>query len=899
MLEGSLLKSNYLGKDGFIWWIGQIAPKDVWRNEQSNPDAGPNKSAQSASEDDTGGSWAWRCKVRIIGYHTFDRNVLADNDLPWAHIMSPATAGTAQGSVFETHRIVGGETAFGFFMDGEDGQQPVIVGLINRPESAKNFPKDDLKDKLRPFTGLDGALRQGATQVRQQNDAKEKEGAASTQTQDTQDTQEGGGPKNVGNSAAIPPLNNATREPSKPGADQAVRDDLASQQFADEADVTIVRENGCTDNLIGKISKILNEFIAYVGRIQEWIGAYIDPVLNTFVDIVQEIRGFARRIVGVVKFIINNLRGTVIKIITNLFQNFIAMVLPLPQHAPVAEATKNIVNIIFCLFEKLIPLMINHIINLLTNMIGRVINAPMCAVEQWVSGILGKLMDFIDDLLGPVMSGLDWLLGGLSQITGLLSKASSIAQQILSFIGCDQLKCEASTEWKSNAGARKKSRDNWKKSVENLNFMRGVNSDIDQALAGSSLYQYVATAPSAFRDCSDRVNQPKTQNDKTPVPNGMVSDICIPPEVEIFGDGIRGEALPIVGKNGSILSVVILNEGKGYSVPPSATVIDNTGHGKGAQLATRIRDGKITEIFVKTGGVGYCPGNYSTISTSPTYLVEADKYTAFEGEKVKFTITTENLKEGHKLSYVLNGDIEPGDVNIIENRKKGKKTTDLTGEVIINKRGIGKQTIQISQDSIDEPVETMYFDLYDGTEYVARTTIIIANRLSPVLPPGPVNPVESPPGTPYPFPTPGGGTGTGVTFGEPRDPNPTSGIITSLPFGGGDGTIGGGGTTGFANTSISGIVTSVIVESPGFGYTSGDTVRVGGCTFGISITPDGSIVGVASVVCAEQFEELPTAEIITQTGQGAELYPVVRFTPKFNKVTITNQDGVISVIDCV
>ena len=165
----------------------------------------------------------------------------------------------------------------------------------------------------------------------------------------------------------------------------------------------------------------------------------------------------------------------------------------------------------------------------------------------------------------------------------------------------------------------------------------------------------------------------------------------------------------------------------------------------------------------------------------------------------------------------------------------------------------------------------MYFDLYDGPEYVARTTIIISNRLSPVLPPGPVNPVESPPGTPYPFPTPGGGTGTGVTFGEPRDPNPVSGIITSLPFGGGDGTIGGGGTTGFANTSISGIVTSVIVESPGFGYTSGDTVRVGGCTFGISITPDGSIVGVASVVCAEQFEELPTAEIITQTGQGRTL----------------------------
>ena len=41
-------------------------------------------------------------------------------------------------------------------------------------QKGKNFPKDDLKDKLRPFTGLDGALSQGATQVRQQNDAKER-----------------------------------------------------------------------------------------------------------------------------------------------------------------------------------------------------------------------------------------------------------------------------------------------------------------------------------------------------------------------------------------------------------------------------------------------------------------------------------------------------------------------------------------------------------------------------------------------------------------------------------------------------------------------------------------------------------------------------------------------------
>ena len=29
MIENNLLKTNFLGKDGFRWWIGQIAPEEV------------------------------------------------------------------------------------------------------------------------------------------------------------------------------------------------------------------------------------------------------------------------------------------------------------------------------------------------------------------------------------------------------------------------------------------------------------------------------------------------------------------------------------------------------------------------------------------------------------------------------------------------------------------------------------------------------------------------------------------------------------------------------------------------------------------------------------------------------------------------------------------------------
>ena len=78
MLDSALLKTNFVGRDGFVWWIGRVADSDVWRNEATDTDAG----------------WAYRCKVRIIGYHPFDEEVLPESDLPWAHVLVDATSGS-------------------------------------------------------------------------------------------------------------------------------------------------------------------------------------------------------------------------------------------------------------------------------------------------------------------------------------------------------------------------------------------------------------------------------------------------------------------------------------------------------------------------------------------------------------------------------------------------------------------------------------------------------------------------------------------------------------------------------------------------------------------------------------------------------------------------------------
>ena len=109
--------------------------------------------------------------MRIIGYHTFKRDELPDEDLPWAHVMASNEAGSFQGGSGQTHKLTGGETAFGFFMDGDDAQQPVVVGVLHRNASVENVDETELKDTLRPFTGHKGNLAQQPTQIRKSNKA--------------------------------------------------------------------------------------------------------------------------------------------------------------------------------------------------------------------------------------------------------------------------------------------------------------------------------------------------------------------------------------------------------------------------------------------------------------------------------------------------------------------------------------------------------------------------------------------------------------------------------------------------------------------------------------------------------------------------------------------------------
>ena len=83
-MEAFNFKTNFIGHDGFVWWIGQIAPIESWI-----------KNFDEVSKIDTelAKSWGIRYKVRIMGYHPYSDAELADDDLPWAQVL--ATAGNS------------------------------------------------------------------------------------------------------------------------------------------------------------------------------------------------------------------------------------------------------------------------------------------------------------------------------------------------------------------------------------------------------------------------------------------------------------------------------------------------------------------------------------------------------------------------------------------------------------------------------------------------------------------------------------------------------------------------------------------------------------------------------------------------------------------------------------
>ena len=110
--------ADFMGKNGFQWFVGVVEDR---------------KDPQTLG----------RLKVRCLGYHTEGLDKLPTADLPWAHVMNPITSATVSGIGQSPLGAVEGTWVVGFFQDGGDAQQPIIIGTL--PGKPTELPDTDSK----------------------------------------------------------------------------------------------------------------------------------------------------------------------------------------------------------------------------------------------------------------------------------------------------------------------------------------------------------------------------------------------------------------------------------------------------------------------------------------------------------------------------------------------------------------------------------------------------------------------------------------------------------------------------------------------------------------------------------------------------------------------------------
>ena len=145
MESSSLFNPGFLG-GSFYWFIGQVADDSTWRENQ-NPGKFEEVSEMPA--------WGYRYKVRIIGQHEQDEADVTAEELPWAQVMYPVTAGTGHGGSYQSPAIRQGSFVFGFFLDGKDQQTPIIMGCLG----------NNAKTKLERKLGTEGSGGKNFTPV--------------------------------------------------------------------------------------------------------------------------------------------------------------------------------------------------------------------------------------------------------------------------------------------------------------------------------------------------------------------------------------------------------------------------------------------------------------------------------------------------------------------------------------------------------------------------------------------------------------------------------------------------------------------------------------------------------------------------------------------------------------
>ena len=420
-IEESLLgQSKFVGRDGFRWWIGQVAP----RKDQ-------------ADQTDDGKGWGNRYKVRIMGYHPFTDDV-TDEDLPWAIALLPCTSGSGAANYATSTMLQQGDVVFGFFLDGDEGQVPAIIGHFSR--TAGVDLDSDFEGKFKT-----GSAFTDNTPINPKTEVKDSGKPDQTSEQ---------------NSKANPTNSSATKGKN---VDQS------------GAGTPIVAPDTCTTNSVSRMAQAVENLAQRVEDLS-LTGMKLEAEIDAVADQVESMaNGFVGRMMDATyDFLEPQLQKGLDKVYDETFGKVFGQMGNSPQSYALAHASgvasqvaqipaiKNAENALACVGNKVVEGLRGTVSDMLKDLLASGLGLAGCVSANFISKFLGDMVNGISDGLKSPLSGLSDLLGKGIDIAEFLRSSAFVLEDFSGFLDCGQTnkdKCPPVKKYQVAGGAMEKGAD--------------------------------------------------------------------------------------------------------------------------------------------------------------------------------------------------------------------------------------------------------------------------------------------------------------------------------------------------------------------------------------------------------------------------------------------------------
>ncbi len=348
-----------------------------------------------------------------------------------------------------------------------------------------------------------------------------------------------------------------------------------------------------------------------------------------------------------------------------------------------------------CLGQKVADSLQGAIEDMLTGMVKNVLNAPACAINQFIGAVTAKINSAIDSFVTPLTGGISKILGPVFKVKNILSKGINLANKIGDFLSC---KPKNSTDSKGTNvetidGTGKKPKDT--KEQQNI-FNQALNAanastkfldkKLDQLDSGvDNIGDVVEEKLSDFEKeygqwsiFGSKVSEAGDTAIGTDCYTGNIFK-CGAPKIELFGgDGIGGAGKVLLGnfidridpddiygdvrRTASLVGVEITDPGEGYTEAPLVNFTDSCDQGYGAFGEVIIDKnvnsptyGQITSVVILSEGENYPVDLPADVSDEVyiTDIIVENPGTGYENATIEDKCLTLNTVDGQIVSVEI------------------------------------------------------------------------------------------------------------------------------------------------------------------------------------------------------------------------------------------------------